>query len=211
MAETEDFLIPDLDFNIHRTELIVKRSRFIASAYHTRGNDEVKKFIEKIRSEFADARHHCYAFNAGIASSTAFVGCSDDGEPSGTAGQPMLNVLTHSGIGEITVVVTRYFGGTLLGTGGLVKAYQDSIKEVLKEIPLKKYVKMSNFSISAPVMFISQIIYVIKNFGCVVGDPEFLGENARFLGSVQANSVSLFRNALNDITKGQAEINFESK
>ena len=101
------------------------------------GAEASEAFLEKIRREFSDARHNCYAFNAGRGGETAFAGCSDDGEPKGTAGRPMLNVLVHSQIGEITVVVTRYFGGILLGTGGLVRAYQDSVKEALAKLPLK--------------------------------------------------------------------------
>ncbi|MCR4554350.1 MAG: YigZ family protein [Succinivibrionaceae bacterium] len=130
--------IPDLSGGkIFRNEITVKKSRFIASAGHTAGVPASDAFIERIRQEFRDARHNCYAFNACKGNETAFTGCSDDGEPKGTAGRPMLNVLIHSGIGEITVVVTRYFGGILLGTGGLVRAYQDSIKELLAGLPVK--------------------------------------------------------------------------
>ncbi len=209
MPETDNFLIPAPSSGIHRTELVIKRSRFIASVAHTAGTDEVKRFLEKIRAEFPDARHHCYAFNAGKASSTAFVGCSDDGEPSGTAGQPMLNVLVHSGIGEITAVVTRYFGGTLLGTGGLVKAYQDSIKEVLKELPVKKFEKQTKFTIAVPVMHVSQAIRIIKMFGGSARDPEFCDDKAKFEGCLKSDLVPAFKNNLTDITKGKIEYSFE--
>ena len=92
-----------------------KRSRFIASVGHTPDVEEAKAFIEQIKAEFEDARHNCWAYCAGAAGSTDRIGASDDGEPHGTAGRPMLTAVTHSGIGEVTVVVTRYFGGILLG------------------------------------------------------------------------------------------------
>lgn len=111
--------VPDLaPGEIHREEEVIRRSRFIVSMARVQGPDQAKAFIERIRVEHPDATHNCWAFQAGPAGSTAFAGCSDDGEPKGTAGRPMLTVLLHCGVGEIAAVVTRYFGGTLLGTGG---------------------------------------------------------------------------------------------
>ena len=119
----------------HVSEIIVKKSRFICSIGHTAGMDECRNFISKVSAQYADASHNCFAFNGSAPGATAVCGCSDDGEPHGTAGQPMLNVVLHCGIGELTAVVTRYFGGTLLGTGGLVKAYQDAVKSALETLP----------------------------------------------------------------------------
>lgn len=122
--------VPDLaPGEIHREEEVIRRSRFIVSMARVQGPDQAKAFIERIRVEHPDATHNCWAFQAGPAGSTAFAGCSDDGEPKGTAGRPMLTVLLHCGVGEIAAVVTRYFGGTLLGTGGLVHAYQGMVKK----------------------------------------------------------------------------------
>ena len=92
---------------------MIKKSRFITSVARTKSVDEAKQFIDSICKEFSDARHNCFAYNADKPNSSGYAGCSDDGEPHGTAGQPMLNVLLHSGVGQITVVVTRYFGGIL--------------------------------------------------------------------------------------------------
>ncbi|MCD8299693.1 MAG: IMPACT family protein [Clostridiales bacterium] len=107
-------------------ELEVKRSRFIADLHPASSEDEARKYIADIRKKYSDARHHCYAFvcgpDGGIAKS------SDDGEPSGTAGRPILELLNKEGIHDAVLVVTRYFGGTLLGTGGLVRAYQSTAK-----------------------------------------------------------------------------------
>ncbi len=98
-----------------------KKSRFIARVQATETEEEAAAFIESEKKRYWDARHHCYAYILGEQGQT--VRYSDDGEPSGTAGRPILEVLTASGIRGLTLVVTRYFGGTLLGTGGLVRAY----------------------------------------------------------------------------------------
>ncbi len=113
------------------------------------GVEEAKAFIEQIKAEFQDARHNCWAYCAGAAEYTDRIGASDDGEPHGTAGRPMLTAVTHSGIGEVTVVVTRYFGGILLGTGGLVKAYQSSVKMALEAVPTRIRTSKRNASNSA--------------------------------------------------------------
>ena len=104
-------------------EFIEKKSRFIGSIYPVANEKEVSDILSSVRAKFKDARHHCYGFIVG-----GMEGFSDDGEPSGTAGKPILSTLRGSGLTNVLVVVTRYFGGTLLGTGGLVRAYSESTK-----------------------------------------------------------------------------------
>lgn len=146
MPDETGFRIPDLQkMEFHQEEITVKKSRFIASVGHVQSVDEAREFITFISNQYADARHNCYAFNAGPPGDSAYVGMSDDGEPHGTAGSPMLNVILHSEIGEICVVVTRYFGGILLGTGGLTKAYQDSVKAALETLKTTIKQKFSTF------------------------------------------------------------------
>src|SRR5574344_77969 len=146
---SDTYLVPDLAKDeIHRTELVIKKSRFIASAARTHGVDEAKAFIDKITKEFSDARHNCFAYNADKPATSGYAGCSDDGEPHGTAGQPMLTVVLHSDVGELTVVVTRYFGGILLGTGGLVKAYQDSVKQGIDTLEIEDMVITKDYSLT---------------------------------------------------------------
>ena len=111
-------------------EIVEKKSRFIATIRKCETEEEAVAFIEEMKKKYWDARHNCSAFIIG--SRGELTRCSDDGEPSGTAGRPMLEVLTGSGIRNIAVVVTRYFGGTLLGTGGLVRAYTQAVKEGLQ-------------------------------------------------------------------------------
>ena len=119
----------------HRTEEEIKRSRFITTVAHTPTLEDARTFVSQLKEEFADASHNCWAYVIGPPGSTSHIGMSDDGEPHGTAGKPMLTVLLHSGVGNICAVVTRYFGGTLLGKGGLVKAYSGGIKLALEDLP----------------------------------------------------------------------------
>ena len=155
--------IPDLrPGEVFRVEQTIKRSRFIASVGHTPGVEEAKAFIEQIKAEFEDARHNCWAYCAGAAGSTDRIGASDDGEPHGTAGRPMLTAVTHSGIGEVTVVVTRYFGGILLGTGGLVKAYQSSVKMALEGVPTRVRTKTKRIKFSVEHRFVNQVLRKIE-------------------------------------------------
>lgn len=129
--------IPDLD-GIHRVQVEVRRSRFITSLAHAADVPGARAFIESIKREFPDATHNCWAFAVGAPGDTARVGFSDDGEPHGTAGRPMLHMLLHGGVGEVVCVVTRYFGGVKLGAGGLVRAYQGAVREALESLPTRE-------------------------------------------------------------------------
>lgn len=112
-------------------EIVEKKSRFIAHSAHVESEEEAFAFIEQMKKQYWDARHNCHAFSVGVTNETAR--CSDDGEPAQTAGKPMLDVLMGQQLKNTVVVVTRYFGGTLLGTGGLVRAYSAAVQEGLKE------------------------------------------------------------------------------
>ncbi len=113
----------------YRDEIIEKKSKFIATLRHVTTQEEAMSFIEEMRSEFWDATHNVYAYTLVDGNTKRY---SDDGEPSGTSGVPSLNVLEGEGLLDVCVVITRYFGGTLLGTGGLVRAYSDSVKKVVE-------------------------------------------------------------------------------
>ena len=112
----------------------IKKSRFIAHLQHTPDVESARAFISEIKTKYSDAGHNCWAYIAGAPSDSQVLGFSDDGEPNGTAGKPMLNVLLGAEIGEITAVVTRYFGGIKLGTGGLVRAYGGTVNHALDEL-----------------------------------------------------------------------------
>ena len=127
-------------------ELIEKKSRFIATVSPVKSEEEAQRFIEQIKKQYWDARHNCTAFTIG--SRHQLTRCSDDGEPAGTAGRPMLDVLLGEDIHDTCVVVTRYFGGTLLGTGGLVRAYSGAVQEALKAsviLERQKGIRLNSF------------------------------------------------------------------
>ena len=133
-----------------RFELEVKRSRFLTAVGHVDGMAAGKLFIQDIRKEYQDANHHCWALVAGCPDDIYQIDQSDDGEPKGTAGKPMLNVLQHSGLGNTVVVVTRYFGGIKLGAGGLVRAYTLSVSHALSKLQTRHNFLRSAVSITLP-------------------------------------------------------------
>ncbi len=121
--------------SLHRAETDVRRSRFIATIAPAATVADATAFVRAISAEFDDATHNCWAYVVGPPGTTAQIGMSDDGEPHGTAGRPMLTVLLHSGVGDIAAVVTRYYGGVKLGTGGLARAYSGGVQAALETLP----------------------------------------------------------------------------
>lgn len=123
-------------------EIEIKKSRFIARAGRVSSREEAMAFLERARGDYPDARHHCWAYLLGSPDAASSAAMNDDGEPSGTAGKPILNVIQHKGIGDLMVVVIRYFGGIKLGAGGLVRAYSGAAEEVLSALPAEQRVPM---------------------------------------------------------------------
>lgn len=200
--------IPDLrPGEVFRVEQTIKRSRFIASVGHTPGVEEAKAFIEQIKAEFEDARHNCRAYCAGAAGSTDRIGASDDGEPHGTAGRPMLTAVTHSGIGEVTVVVTRYFGGILLGTGGLVKAYQSSVKMALEAVPTRIRTKTKRIKFSVEHRFVNQVLRKIETANGRILEKNF-DMDADFDVEIPEDLAETFAKELEELTRGALLIEF---
>jgi uncharacterized YigZ family protein len=120
----------------------IKKSRFIARVGYASNRQQAMAVLEQARVDYPDARHHCWAYLLGDPKQPASQAFSDDGEPSGTAGKPILNVLNHRGIGDIMVVVIRYFGGIKLGAGGLVRAYSTATQQALETLPTKTLIPM---------------------------------------------------------------------
>ncbi len=189
----------------HRTELVIKKSRFITSVARTKSVDEAKQFIDSICKEFLDARHNCFAYNADKPNSSGYAGCSDDGEPHGTAGQPMLNVLLHSGVGQITVVVTRYFGGILLGTGGLVKAYQDSIKQALDTLEIEDMVLTQEYKLVCDHKDVTLAQRCFSALAIKILSQDYT-DKVTYTLDVPLSSVEQFTAQLTKITQGKALI-----
>ena len=157
-----DYLTPKGGQNC---EIEIKRSRFLAFIQHTKGTEEAKSFIHSLKATYPDARHHCYAFIGGSPSDSNLFGFSDDGEPSGTAGMPIFTHLKHSGLGEVTIVVVRYFGGTKLGTGGLARAYGEAAKQALVNLPTTKHITMEEQVIELTFSQEAQIRKLINEAG----------------------------------------------
>jgi uncharacterized YigZ family protein len=145
-----------------RIENSVLNSRFIATVAPVFSVEEARQFITRIKSEYPDASHHVPAYIIGFGASV-ISHCSDAGEPSGTAGRPMLAVLSGSGYGDIAVVVTRYFGGTKLGTGGLVRAYSDAVRQVLVDLPRAEKVPTHTILVAAPYAWYDRLQSLIRN------------------------------------------------
>ncbi|WP_227368988.1 IMPACT family protein [Halomonas sp. M20] len=134
--------IPKLaEADVHVAEIEIERSRFIAWIAHAPNVVGFDTLLARARSAFPDASHHCSAFIAGSPGEQNAIGFSDDGEPGGTAGRPMFHVLEGSGFGQIGCVVTRYFGGTKLGTGGLARAYSQVVQQALETLPSVDFVE----------------------------------------------------------------------
>jgi uncharacterized YigZ family protein len=158
--------------------------------------------------EFPDATHNCWAYLVGAPGSTDRIGMSDAGEPHGTAGRPMLTVLQHSGVGDIVAVVTRYYGGTNLGTGGLVKAYGGTVQLALSTLPRIERIDYAEVSVIVGYDAISAVQQLLGRYESTSVSEEY-GERATVRLRVPRSRVSALREALLDATSGRAELEVE--
>ncbi len=152
-------------------EIVEKKSRFIGQIEPVTSEEEAYAFIEKIKKKHYDARHNCFAFSIG--EEMPLLRFSDDGEPQGTAGKPILEVINGSGIHNICIVVTRYFGGTLLGTGGLVRAYTDAAKEALLNCETRLMQRLIPVDIKTNYTDMGKIQYILNTAGINIVDTIF--------------------------------------
>ena len=188
-----------------RIEIEILRSRFIATAGFAGGVEETKQFLTEIRMEMPDASHHVYAFRIGHGNSVT-EGMSDDGEPTGTAGPPILSILRgNSNIGDIIVVVTRYFGGTKLGTGGLVRAYSEATHTVLKELKTEEKVEKGILGFEVSYSLYERVKLLIKECHGEIQDEDFAG-NVMLIAEFPIPSITDFQHRLTDLTSGNVEI-----
>ncbi|WP_207263333.1 YigZ family protein [Desulfovibrio sp. Huiquan2017] len=189
----------------HRVEETIRRSRFLTSLGHAPDQESARAFVAAVKAEFPDATHNCWAFNAGPPGDTAMVGANDDGEPGGTAGRPMLNVLLHSGVGEIAVVVTRWFGGTKLGTGGLVRAYGGMVNLGLESLPLRDMIVTRRLAVSIPYPSVTLFKRLVPDFEGEVAEETF-SDVAGFTVELPEERTDDFAAAVTELTGGRAEI-----
>ncbi|MCK4513129.1 YigZ family protein [bacterium] len=146
-----------------RVEETILRSRFVTTVGHASSVDEARAFISAVSSEFPDATHNCWAYVIGPPGDTSRVGMSDAGEPHGTAGRPMLTVLVHSGVGDIAAVVTRYYGGTKLGKGGLVRAYSGGVKNAIEGLPTKMLIASITLTLIIDYASVDPVKWILPN------------------------------------------------
>ena len=153
--------------------LEIKKSEFIAYAYPVNSREQAMFHVEQLREKYADARHHCWAYIIGDPNNTTSAGFDDDGEPNGTAGRPILNVLQHKSIGNVIIIVVRYLGGIKLGAGGLTRAYAGSAQAAVDEMVLLPYVPMAQVQILAEFATEAQCRYVVENLGGSIDDVHY--------------------------------------
>lgn len=131
-----------------RAEIEIKKSRFISYAEPVNSREEAMEFLQQLKEKYPDARHHCWAYVLGNPNNAASAGMGDDGEPTGTAGKPILNVLQHKGVGDLMLVVVRYFGGIKLGAGGLTRAYGQAAQAVMEVLEVEEFEPQIEYQIS---------------------------------------------------------------
>ena len=202
MAATTDnssYLIPSAPV---AAEQVVRRSRFIAHVGPAADRTAAESFIQSARDRYPDATHHCYAFIAGQPGNTPHVGLSDDREPHGTAGKPMMNVLEHSGIGEVVAVVTRYFGGTKLGTGGLARAYSSSVQLALERLELTEKTELVRLTFDFTYACEDAVRRHLGAHDLDAADVAY-GERVTFIVDVPAATAADLRRQLDNVTNGQ--------
>jgi uncharacterized YigZ family protein len=186
-----------------RAEILVVNSRFIATAAPVFSVEEAKAFIQEIKNEFNDATHNVPAFLVGYGTSVT-AHCSDDGEPSGTAGRPALAVLQGSGLGDVAVVVTRYFGGTKLGTGGLVRAYTEAVKSVLEVLSHAEKVPTHKVLLAVPYPIFEQTRLLVEKYNGKILDEDFAADVTMTV-QFQVEQLPEFNADISELTRGQIE------
>ena len=197
-------LVP-ADTSASEIDLEIKRSHFLGLAARTTSEAQAREFIASRRALYPDARHHCSAFIIANPGATPTERSNDDGEPSGTAGKPMLEVVRGSQIFDVTVVVTRYFGGTLLGTGGLVRAYSQATTQALEQLSLCRRSQQYLWQLRAPVAEAGRIEAELRAGGANIVQTRWESQATIELASAVANPTELAALVAN-ATRGQGQL-----
>ncbi len=181
----------------------IKKSRFISIGMYVSSAEEAKEIIKATRKEYADSSHVVHAFFSG--KNADIFGFSDDREPSGTAGRPVLEVLKGSGITNIIVLVIRYFGGTKLGTGGLVKAYTEAAQLALKHLAVEELINKISFKLDLTYGLYDQICKILKIHSAEFEEPVF-DTQIHISGSIPEKELNAAAEAIRDVSSGQVKI-----
>ncbi len=186
------------------SEFTVKGSRFLSELFPCEKQSDARNIVKAQKTKYPDSTHVVHAFVLGL--SGEILGMSDDGEPSGTAGRPALDVLKGSGCTNIVLTITRWFGGTLLGTGGLVKAYGDGAKQVLLAAEniaaFEEYVEKKGFSFAADYTLFQVVKRILTDFNVSDVSEEF-GTDVKVFGKIKSDEFDLFSRKLKDISNGK--------
>ena len=193
-----------------RVEQDVKKSQFIANMGRAENRERAVAFIEAVRTEFPDATHNCWAYIAGPPANTLAIGMSDDGEPHGTAGRPMLNVLQHKNIGERVVVVTRNFGGVKLGAGGLVRAYASTVQQAIDVLPVHEKVDYRKGRINVSYALENPVRHLLETLQLPVLQAEY-GDQVILYLQVPEPAIATITEHLSQKIAGSARIEWEQE
>lgn len=184
-------------------EIIEKKSKFIASVSPIKTEEEAKEFLEKIKKKYWDATHHVFAYQIG--ENNQIQRCSDDGEPQGTAGLPVLDVLRKEEIKNVMIIVTRYFGGTLLGTGGLVRAYGKAAKEGLIAAGISEFIFYQEFSIITDYTLSGKVQYTLLQAEAIILDTIYT-DRVEYLVLIEIGKKERLKNKIIEASSGQAMV-----
>ena len=184
----QPYLIPALPTQFEEE---IKKSLFITYLAHTPSVDAAKAFVAQIKAKHSDARHNCWGFVAGRPEDSMLWGFSDDGEPSGTAGKPILAQLAGSSVGELTAVVTRYYGGIRLGTGGLVKAYGGGVQQALKQLQTIEKKITTKLSLTLDYGFVPIAQSIIAQYEALEVEADYK-EQVKFLVEIELRHLDAF-------------------
>jgi len=181
----------------------IKKSQFITYLEPVSSKAEAMDFLGLLKLEYPDARHHCWAYVIGDPNCTSDVGMSDDGEPHGTAGRPMLSTLQNREVGDVMVVCVRYFGGTKLGTGGLVRAYTNGVLAVLDQCGLEEKVEKVKFQVSVPFSMESALRRYFSESPAVILEVKY-GNNVTFNLELPLVNLESTQSEIVNMTNGQS-------
>lgn len=194
----------------HRVEESIERSRFIATLGHAPTVEDARAFIGRVAGEYPDATHNCWAFVVGPPGDTSHVGLSDAGEPHGTAGKPMLAVLLGSGVGDIVAVVTRYYGGTKLGRGGLARAYSGGVKRALETMPRAERVSRTRVRVGLEYGAVDPLRRILERYEARVLAEDY-GESVSLWIELPDEHLEEFTEAASALTNGRARLERETE
>ena len=189
-------------------ELTVKNSRFLAEAFVVANAEVARERLREQKERFSDASHVVHAFIVGPEGNV--MGCSDDGEPSGTSGRPVLEVLKGSGVTNVILTVTRWFGGTKLGKGGRVKSYTESAQGVVAQMKTHELVAMSHFETTIPYGLYEQVKKLLAAHGAEI-QTETFGEGVAMAGRLRESEVAPLAVQLRDLSRGKIELRTEAE